>query len=53
MYNKNYLSIESINADNCTVFDFSNIIKRNYKDYDNIVSAFGNNYVPYVLKIMT
>jgi len=45
-----YLSINNINSKNCTVLQFSDIIKNNYNDLNNIIDVVGEKYVPYILK---
>jgi len=47
---KYYLSIENINKNKCTVSEYSDIIKNNFIDFENITDLVGKNYIIFVLK---
>jgi len=45
-----YLSIENINYKRCSTQQFSNIVKRNFEDFDKLIDIVGENFIIYVLK---
>ena len=45
-----YLSTENINNKGCTTQQFSDIVKRNFEDFDKLTDIVGENFVIYVLK---